>query len=127
GITAGHPSGGSRSPAECRRSGGPASLIHYLQLSDQSGVIWTEKPHPLLEAAMNKVSGKPLEDGPSSPPYGAVDLSTRSPTHSASVNPRSIIGSATPEASGSIAWTGAIAPASHGRPLGPMQPSRIWS
>jgi hypothetical protein len=61
------------------------------------------------------------------PPSGAVDRSTRSPTNSASVNPRSMPGSAGPKASDSTEWTGTVAPALPTPPLEPKPPSRIWS
>ena len=76
---------------------------------------------------MSKVIGKPLADEPSSPLSEAVARNTRLPTNSMSANPPFIIGSTTPKASGSIAWTGTIDPVPHGTPLGPILPSRIWS
>src|SRR5512135_214159 len=94
---------------------------------DQSVVIWTENPHPSPEAAMSKVIAKPRAAEPSSPPSEVVDRSTRSPTNSMSASPWFIIGSSTPDANGSIEWTGTIAPALQGRPHGPRPPSRIWS
>ena len=76
---------------------------------------------------MSKVIGKSLADEPSSPPSEAVARSTRSLTIAMSVNPLFIIGSAMPRAGDSTEWTGMIAPAPHGKPLGPRPPSRIWS
>ena len=76
---------------------------------------------------MSKVIGKPLAAGPSSPPSGAVDRSTRSPTNSASVNPLFMRGSVGPKASDSTGWTGTIARALHAPPHEPKPPSRIWS
>ncbi len=66
---------------------------------------------------MSKGIGKPLDIVPSLPPYGAVDRSTKSPTNSASVNPRFMPGSVVLRASGSTEWTGTIAPALHTQPL----------
>ena len=76
---------------------------------------------------MSKVIGKPLAVEPSSPPSGAVDRSTRSPTNSASVNPLFMRGSVGPKASDSTGWTGTIARALHAPPREPKPPSRIWS
>jgi hypothetical protein len=76
---------------------------------------------------MSKVSAKPLAVEPSSPPSGAVDRNTRSPTDSASVNPPFMPGSVGPKASDSTEWTGTLAPALHARPRELEPPSRIWS
>jgi hypothetical protein len=76
---------------------------------------------------MSKVIGKPLAVEPSSPPSGAVDHSTRSPTNSASVNPLFMPGSAVPKAGDSTGWTGTIALALPTGPLEPRPPSRTWS
>ena len=76
---------------------------------------------------MSKVSGKPLDAEPSSPPFGAVDRSTRSPTNLASVNPLFMPGSVGPKTSDSTAWTGTTAPALHAPLLELKLPSRIWS
>ena len=76
---------------------------------------------------MSKVIGKPLAVEPSSPPSGAVDRSTRSPTNSASVNPPFMRGSVGPKASDSTEWTGTIALALPTGPLEPRPPSRTWS
>ncbi len=76
---------------------------------------------------MSKVIGKPLAVVPSSPPTGAVDRSTRSPTNSASVNPLFMRGSVGPKASDSTEWTGTIARALHAPPREPKPLSRTWS
>ena len=76
---------------------------------------------------MSKVIGKLSAGEPSSPPSGAVDRSTRSPTNSASVNPLSMRGSVGPKASDSTEWTGTIALALHAQPREPKPPLRIWS
>ncbi len=76
---------------------------------------------------MSKVIGQPLAVEPSSPPSGAVDRSTRSPTNSASVNPLFMPWSVVPKASDSTEWTGTIAPAPHTRPLELKPPSSTWS
>jgi hypothetical protein len=76
---------------------------------------------------MSKVIEKPSAGEPSSPPSGAVDRSTRSPTNSASVNPLSMRGSVGPKASDSTEWTGTIAPALQVQLLEPTPPLRIWS
>jgi hypothetical protein len=76
---------------------------------------------------MSKVIGKPLDVELSSPPSGAVDRSTRSPTNSVSVNPLFMRGSVVPKASDSTEWTGTIALALHAPPREPKPPSRTWS
>jgi hypothetical protein len=76
---------------------------------------------------MSKGIGKPLVVEPSSPPSGAVDRNTRSPSNSASVNPLFMRGSVGPRASDSTEWTGTIVPALHTPPLEPRPPSRIGS
>jgi hypothetical protein len=76
---------------------------------------------------MSKVIGRPLAVGPSLPPSGAADRSTRSPANSASVNPLFRRGSIGPKASVSTEWTGTIAPALHRPPREPKPPSKTWS
>src|SRR4051812_15788318 len=66
---------------------------------------------------MSKVIGKPLDVEPSSPPSGAVDRSTRSPTNSVTVNPLSMPESAEPTASTSTEWA-----AYHATPARPSRP-----
>ena len=75
---------------------------------------------------MSKVIGKPLVVEPSSPPSGAVDRSTRSPTNSASVNPRFMPGSVVLKVSDLTESTGTTAPARHTPSPEPKPPSRIW-
>jgi hypothetical protein len=60
---------------------------------DHSGVIWTEKPHPLPEVIMSKETGKPLVVGPLSPPSDGGNPNTMLPVSSTSVSPWSITGS----------------------------------
>jgi hypothetical protein len=74
---------------------------------------------------MSKVIGMPLAVKPSSPPSGAVGRSTRSPTNSASVNPRFMPGSVVLKVSDSAESTGTIAPPLHTPPPEPRPPSRI--
>jgi hypothetical protein len=76
---------------------------------------------------MSKVIGKPLAVEPSSPPSGAVDHSTRSPTNSASVNPLFMPGSVVPKVGDLTEWTGTIALALPTGPHEPRPPSRTWS
>src|SRR4029079_3154992 len=85
------------------------------------------KPSPSLEVAMRKRIGKLTDVVPSSSPCAAVDRSTRSPTNSASVNPRFMPGSVVLKVSDSTEWTGTIALAFHIQPLEPKPPSRTWS
>ena len=77
---------------------------------------------------MSKVIGKPLAVEPSSPPSGAVDRSTRSPTNSASVNPPSMhwVRRAQGQRLDRVDWHDRPC-TPHGPPLGPKPPSRIWS
>jgi hypothetical protein len=49
---------------------------------DQSGISWTEKPHPIPKVAMSKVIRKPPAAEPSFRPSEVADRSTRSPRSS---------------------------------------------
>src|SRR5512135_2398209 len=85
---------------------------------DHSGVIWTEKPHPLPEVIMSKETGKPLVVGPSSPPSDGGNPNTMLPVSSTSVSPWSITGSSRLKGNDSTGSTGTTVPTPPRLPTG---------